>query len=97
MIQKHQTACCALCQLTASNEDSYADLKAMVDKIKKSSLLTWHPSNRLGGERAIFAIVAPGEDKLEKNLEKLNFAYVSYFNRRNGYTPGRLAMWLLRF
>lgn len=97
MIQKHQTACCALCQLTASNEDSYADLRDAIDKIRQEALYSWTPENREGGERAIYVIVAPGEFKLEDNLEKLFFYQIARFKRRNGYTPGQLRMWMLKF
>jgi len=97
MIQKHQTACCALCQLTASNEDSLEALDEAVNKIKKSANRLWTPVDKSGGERAIYVIVAPGESKLENNLERLNFCLIAIFQRRNGYINGQLGMWMLKF
>lgn len=97
MIQKHQTACCALCQLTASNEDSYEDLIDAIGKIQESADKSWTPANRSGGERAIFVIVAPGEDNLRNNLIKLNFKKTVQFNRRNGYPIGKLEMYMGAF
>ena len=95
MIQKHQTACCALCQITASNEDSYEDLYKAIEEIKLSTREMWHPSDRRGGETTVYVITAPGEDKLVKNLRDLGFVRTLEFPRRNGYQPGRLKMWTL--
>lgn len=97
MIQKHQTACCALCQLTASNEDSLEALDEAVNKIKKSADRSWTPADRSGGERAIFVIVAPGENTLRSNLINLHFEIVAQFDRRNGYPLGTLEMYMRRF
>lgn len=97
MIQKHQTACCALCQITASNKDSYEDLKTMVDKIKEDAKKSWIPSDRSGGERAIFIIIAPGEERLKENVETLGFSEIANFDRRNGYPLGVLKMYMRRF
>lgn len=97
MIQKHKTACCALCQLTASNEDSLNDLKDAVDVIKAEAKASWTPEDRNGGERCIFVITAPEEKTLEDNLRKIGFDVAWSFNRRNGYPKGLLTMWELNF
>jgi len=97
MIQKHQTACCALCQITASNEDSFKDLKDMVDKIKMEAKYAWAPEDRSAGERCIFVITTEKELHLEDNLRELCFDRVKPFRRRNGYKPGALTMWTLSF
>lgn len=97
MIQKHQTACCALCQLTASNEDSLDDLKDAVDKIQAEAYFPWTPEDRSGGERCIFVITAPGEELLENNLRHIGFDVAWSFNRRRGYPKGLLTMWELSF
>jgi hypothetical protein len=97
MIQKHQTACCALWQITASNEDSLEALDEVVNKIKKSADRSWTPSDRSGGERAIFIIIAPGEEKLRENVETLGFSEIANFDRRNGYPLGVLKMYMRRF
>jgi hypothetical protein len=97
MIQKHQTACCALCQLTASNEDSLEALDEAINKIKKSANKLWAPADRSGGERCIFVITTTEEPLLRNNLRTLGFFPRESFPRRNGYKSGLLTMWTLTF
>lgn len=96
-VKKHQLACCALCQISAGNEDSMQSIQAELNKLQVEAQNVWTRKNRASGERAAFVIVAPGEDNLEKNLIDLGFQETAVFNRRNGYTPGILKMYFLNW
>lgn len=100
-----QTKCCALGQLSIKDTDSIDDIQNMIDELQSKSdrwygLDTSKPAgvvkgNQGEGQRAVFCIVAPGEDELRENLVCLGFTEVTTFNRRNGYPTGTLEMWFL--
>lgn len=92
-------SCCAMCQVSCNNDDSYEELNAMIQRTKKESKLEWNPNDRASGERAIIVITTPWENNLEANLKKLNFKVIKDdLKRRNGYPQvGNLKMWMLNW
>jgi hypothetical protein len=96
-VRKFQLPCCALCQLTANDDDSIRHITRALDILKAEAKYHWTPGNRDSGERAAFVIVAPGEDRLEKNLKTLKFEKVYEFSRRNGYAEGTLKMYVTKW
>lgn len=99
MVRRHAMPCCALCQITASNNDSLEAIKHKINTIKdESKNPNWKAGENNGyGQRAAFVIVAPGEDLLENNVIKLGFEKVAVFDRRVGYMPGILKMYFLNW
>lgn len=95
-IQRFDTFCCALGQLSLNNEHTVEEIKAAVEKIKGETKYNWSPRNRGGGERAIFVIATlPYEQQLAENLEKAGFKFLYSFHRRNGYPDGYNQMWII--
>lgn len=88
-MRKIPTGCCALCQLDrVSNETPIQEIKNFL----KISKLQMENNTDVGvsdgtGQTAVFTIVAPGEDILEKNLIELGFKHKHTFPRRIGYLP----------
>lgn len=97
MITKYSTPCCALCQITGENNDSFESIRDMVFSIQDESFDDYPVGTpNYKGQRSIFTIVSPGEDIYEANLKKLKFKKVAKnLNRRCGYPPGKLDMYLL--
>lgn len=93
-IKRFGTFCCALGQLSLNNGHILQEINNAVNSIKKETEIKWRPDNRDGGERAMFVIVSPGEDNLEKNLIEAGFTLEYAFNRRNGYPEGILKMYI---
>ncbi len=95
-IKKFQTTCCAMCILSAGNEDSIEDLQKLIDRTKKESEKKWSVYDRESGERAIQIVTTPYEAELEGNLKKLGFKEIAKINRRNGYPQvGKLKLHML--
>ena len=93
-VVKHQLPCCALCQITASDDDSLEVLTVQIEKTQQEALLKWNPKDRVSGERACFVITTPSETNLQTNLTLLGFTNIVKFPRRNGYPQdGLLMMW----
>lgn len=99
MIQKHPTACCALCQLTCGNNDSLTSLRRKIKQLKEESTVQdfLGTSPNYGGQRACFVITTPNEEQLVTNLQKLDFTRTYEFGRRMGYPEGMLTMWMLKW
>lgn len=103
-IRKFSLSCCALCQLSISNENSLEEIKQVIQDLKweansRESFYTPGRPRVPGGEKSCFVIISPGEDILEKNLIKLGFScVVQSFPRRRGYPKtGELKMYFLTF
>ena len=94
-IKRFGTFCCALGQLSLNNGHTLEQINNAVNYIKKETEVKWRPDNRDGGERAMFVIVSPGEDKLEYNLVQAGFTMEYEFKRRNGYPDGILKMYMI--
>lgn len=97
-MDKVLTACCALCQITCGNDTTTEELQGMIDQLKKEA----DEKDHLGtpneiGQRACFVITTPNEGELETKLKQLGFSPTYGFNRRKGYEPGRLFMWMLQW
>ncbi len=95
-ISKVLTSCCALCQITAGNNTSKAELKAELKKLKREAYETdhYHTENNIG-QRAAFVITTATEGPLENTLKSLGFTHVWTFDRRKGYPrTGPNKMWL---
>ena len=91
------TDCCALAHLCDINNDTGLDLLKAVLLYRKQKMLE---NKEVGvstgeGQAAIFSIISPGEDRLEKKLKLLGFKEVTTFDRRKGYPKGRLKMYLI--
>ncbi len=97
MIKKVATACCALMQMTASDEDSKEDLNLFIQALKRESFSKKYNPQLPDGQRCIFCITTSEEKNLRKNLRELGFTVSRVFNRRNGYEPGVLTMWMLNW
>lgn len=96
MVKKHITSCCALCQITGGNNDTFNEIKALVEHIRLESTEESEINGNYGrGQRAIFTIVSPGENKYEVNLITLGFKQIAKLNRRRGYSVGDLKMYFL--
>lgn len=99
MIKKIPTVCCALAQITCGNSDTFEKLKATIDqlRIEATSQNYKGTANDFGGQRACFVITTPTEQQLVTNLQRLGFERTFNFDRRNGYDPGMLSMWMLNW
>jgi hypothetical protein len=98
MITKIQTGCCALCQLSVTNDTTLQELDDVICQLRLDAFKKdWSPSDRTGGETAIFVITAPGEDKLVRTLRMAGFMSDFFFKRRKGYPEGTLKMWTYAF
>lgn len=96
-MQKIQTGCCALCHLDkVNNETHIEDLQTVLRVLKKQKENNTEVGYTTGnGQTAVFCIVSPGEDILEKNLKFLDFKEIHQFERRKGYPPlGNLKMYI---
>lgn len=92
------TDCCALCQLSAKNDDSVADMRRVIDRLRERAKRKWHWTGPRGGERTVFVMTTPNEAELEGKLVQLGFEVkVQGLPRRNGYPEGTLKMWMLSF
>lgn len=94
---KTTTDCCALCQLSRISNDT--PIKAIKNKLKiltKEKLANTEVGITTGnGQTAVFTIVSPGENILEKNLINLGFELSHLFERRVGYpNTGLLKMYI---
>ena len=94
MIRKVYTSCCAFNQMTADNTDSFKKLAKFVGKAKIESRFD-HSMYRQGGAKALFCMTTHSEKNLEKNLQRLGFEHIRNLNRREGYAPGKIKMWIL--
>jgi hypothetical protein len=96
MIKKIPTDCCALCQLSMSNEDGLDTIREYVAQLKKEALAQdYKGTDKTMGQRAAFVITTPNEALLESCLRDSGFKAVFVFNRRNGYEKGLLTMWTI--
>lgn len=94
---KVTTDCCALCQLAKVNNDTPIEhIKYAINKLKEEKDKNTEVYVTTGnGQTAVFTIVSPGEDVLEKNLKELGFEQKHTFERRKGYpTTGDLKMYI---
>lgn len=98
MLMKTQLPCCALCQISATDDTPIEALKEQIEELKEDAKQHWNYRDRTSGERAAFVIVSPGETILEHNLQQLKFKKIAMFPRRNGYpTTGDLKMYFLKW
>ncbi len=97
MITKHPTNCCALCGISASDNDSKEDILSFIQNLKKESFNKKYNPQLPDGQRAVFCITTPSEKNLRKNLRELGFTISRVFNRRNGYEPGVLTLWMINW
>src|SRR5690554_4141233 len=96
-MNKVTTGCCALCQLEKINNDtSIIHLEYVINKLKQEMIDNKEVGITTGnGQTAVFSIVSPGEDILEKNLIQLGFEKKHTFKRRVGYPEtGDLKMYI---
>lgn len=98
-IRKHQTPCCALCQMYGTdNHTTEKEINAFIEKLKyESSFIKWKTDDRRSGERAIYTMTSPHETKLAETLLKCGFRKVADLNRRHGYPEGLIGMYLYNF
>jgi hypothetical protein len=106
MIEKVYTSCCTLNQMVVQDErdeegrlvreESFKRIKRFVDRAKAESKLDCSMF-RQGGAKALFCMTAPYEKNLEKKLRRLGFDHIRTINRRNGYAPGKVKMWILNW
>lgn len=98
-IKLSKTKCCALAQLSISNEVSINTIDAALNKLKIEADKEHPVGSPSGGERCVFCIVSHGEDALRKNLKELGFKEIYKFPRRNGYPNPEflLEMWVYTF
>lgn len=84
---KVNTRCCALCQIAeVNNNTSKEHLQHVLKKLKKEKENNTEVGVTTGnGQTAVFIIVSPGEDILEKNIIDLGFENKHVFERRKGY------------
>lgn len=93
----NSTQCCALGHLCeVSNHTKLEDLQEVLEVLKRNKESNWEVGISTGrGQTAVFTIVSPGEDLLEKNLKTLGFKKVHTFERRKGYPKtGDLKMYI---
>lgn len=95
-MKKTPTACCALCQISDVNNDTKLNtLNQKILRLKKEKENNTEVGISFGnGQTAVFVIVSPGEYRLEENLQILKFEHVHTFERRVGYPPGLLKMYI---
>ena len=98
-ILKHQTPCCALCQMyNTNNFTTEKEINTFIEKLKyESSFIKWKTDDRRSGERAIYTMTSPHETKLAETLIKCGFRKVADLNRRHGYPEGLIGMYLYNF
>jgi hypothetical protein len=95
-ISRFKTYCCALGQLSLSNDHSLEFIKNAVEFLKEENETPAHSHERNGHERAYFVMTLPEEEKLEENLAKVGFIHLTTIHRRN-YAPedSMLKMWMI--
>ena len=93
------SSCCAMGLMSAKDYHTYDDIKKCVDfLIKDSDNQNHKPSERNWGEKTIQCVISPGEENLEKSLQKVGFRLISSgLKRRKGYPVGQLKLYLLSF
>lgn len=100
-IPLYRTGCCALGQLSLSDQQSLEEIKELIRilKIESAIPMTVRETQNYGGkERALFVITLPHEIILVENLTKLGFKEIAEFHRRNCYPQDEmLKMWFLAF
>lgn len=94
---KVTTSCCALCQIArVNNYTPKADIEKQLERLsfeKENNQQVGYTTGN--GQTAVFIIVSPGEDDLEKNLIELGFKDKHQFERRVGYPQlGDLKMYI---
>jgi hypothetical protein len=92
-ISRGRTMCCALGTLSMDNSTTLEEIEEVINDIKEETT----PDNmrRNGGEKAIFVITLPSEERLAENLEKFGFKMVYEFHRRDCYPQDHmLKMWI---
>lgn len=98
-IEKYRTKCCALAQLSLSNDHYFEEIKSVIEEMKDEAIteMNMYERNTFGThERAVFVITLPHENILVENLQKLGFEEIATFHRRNCYPEdSMLKMWLL--
>lgn len=98
-ITRYKTHCCALSQLSISNDNSLNEIKDVINKMKNTAIQSMNPHqiiNYGSHERAAFVITLPEETNLVKNLQELGFEEIAEFHRRNCYPEDSfLKMWIL--
>lgn len=96
-MEKSTTACCALCQISkVGNSTPIENLRAAVRLLREQKEANTEVGITTGnGQTAVFVIVSPGENILERNLKKLKFRNAHTFERRVGYPAlGDLKMYI---
>lgn len=95
-MEKHTTDCCALCQLSRiSNHTPKNEIERALKVLKQQKDANVEVGVSTGnGQTAVFTIVSPGENILERNLIELGFVYTHTFERRVGYPDGLLKMYI---
>lgn len=95
-MRKVTTGCCAMCQIDKVNNDTPKEaLEYAIAKLGKEKLENTEVGISTGnGQTSAFVIVSPGENILEANLKDLGFLHVHTFERRVGYPPGLLKMYI---
>lgn len=106
MIRCAYTSCCTLNQMVVQDirddkgnllfEEPLWKIKKFIEKAKEESEFD-HSEYRQGGAKALFCMTAPYEHNLEKKLGKLGFEHIRTINRRKGYAPGKVKMWILNW
>jgi len=97
VIKKTTTDCCAMCQISKVNNDTpIEEIKKVINYLKVQKDANVEVGITTGnGQTAVFTIVSPGENILEKNLIKLGFENKHLFERRVGYPNiGNLKMYI---
>jgi len=95
-MKKTPTSCCALCQISnVDNNTTKEELEAQLVILKEEASETYIPGdNSKKGQTSVFVVTSPGEDKLEELLQELHFSPVHTFDRRKGYKPGELTIFI---
>lgn len=86
-IVKTTTDCCAICQLSRVNNDTpIREIKKVLNVLKAEKEANTEVGITTGnGQSAVFTVISPGEDVLERNLQELGFVNAHNFERRKGY------------
>lgn len=96
MIKKFPTDCCALCQLSMSNETSFDEIRATLTQLKQEAYAQdYLNTDKTMGQKAAFVITTPSELLLVDKLIMFGFKRAFHFERREGYEPGILTMWFI--
>jgi hypothetical protein len=94
LIKKFSTDCCALCQLSLTNQHTQEEIRSVLSKLKKESTAqNYLFTSKDFGQKAVFVITTPNETTLAMNLQALGFVPSFVFERRQGYPGGLLTMW----